>query len=92
MGRIAMSLQNVDEDCTIQHIVEANECLRVLHDENEAKSLQYMPLDLDKCVLVAIGDAALRKKSSKYSQGCFYVMLVERSTRGGVGGKAHVYE
>ena len=87
-----MSLQNVDENSTIQHIVEANECLQVLLDAKEEKSLQFGPMDLRRCVLVGIGDAALRRKSEKYSQGCFYVMLVERSTKGGVGGRCHVLE
>ena len=38
--------------------------------------------------LVLVADAAMRKKTTKYSQGCFYALLTE--TDGGVGGTSHL--
>ena len=71
MGRIAYSRQNVDKDAVVQHLVEANKALEVIQDPKATKSLSYKPLDYSKLKLVAIADGALRKKSEKYSQGCF---------------------
>jgi hypothetical protein len=89
MGRIAFSQQNVDKDACVQHLVDANDALKVLQHVDAEKSLRYEPLDSTKLKLVAIADGALRKKSAKYSQGCFYILLTE-VTEGHVGGRCHV--
>ena len=77
MGRIAYSQQNVDKDACVQHLIEANKALEVLHDPEVTKVLTYAPLDERYLKLVGIADGALRKKSEKYSQGCFYVLIQE---------------
>jgi hypothetical protein len=91
MGRIAFSQQNVDKDACVQHLVEANEALKVLQDPNVTKTISYEPLQLDKLKLIAIADGAIRKKNSKYSQGCYYILLVE-VLEGHTGGRCHVLQ
>ena len=91
MGRISYSQQNMDKDACVEHLVEANKALAVLHDSEAVKVLTYAPLRQDRLKLVAIADGALRKKSEKYSQGCFYILIIE-VLEGDVGGRCWVVE
>ena len=91
MGRISYSQQNMDKDACVEHLVEANKALAVLHDSEAVKVLTYAPLRQDRLKLVAIADGALMKKSEKYSQGCFYILIIE-VLEGDVGGRCWVVE
>ena len=89
MGRVGFSQQNVDKDAVVQHLIEANEALKVLQDPAAVKHLTFGPIDIRKAKVVGIADGALRKKSEKYSQGCLYVLLMEVK-EGHTGGVCHV--
>ena len=89
MGRIAYSRQNVDKDAIVEHLIEANKALAVVQNPHATKALRYAPLDYSKLKLVGIADGALRKKSEKYSQGCFYILLMEVGANG-TGGRCWV--
>ena len=53
--------------------------------------LTYAPLDGRYLKLVGIADGALRKKSEKYSQGCFYI-LIQEVLEGDIGGRCWIVE
>ena len=91
MGRIAYSQQNVDKDACVEHLIEANKALEVLHDPKIVKVLTYAPLDGRYLKLVGVADGALRKKSEKYSQGCFYI-LIQEVLEGDIGGRCWIVE
>jgi len=89
MGRVSMSQQNVDSNSCVQHLIDANEALSEMQDDTRYQQLRYEPLSIAKLKLVIVSDASERKKSAKYSQGCYWIFLQECLV-GDLGGRVHL--
>lgn len=89
IGRISLSQQNVHSETDVSCLEAVNTALENMQNPKRYKRLQFPPLNPHKLKLVLVSDAGLRSRNTKYSQWCFWVLLMETDN---LGGPIHILE